>query len=354
MALLNGIDISDYQRGLSVKRIHADFVIVKASEGVGYEDPSCHTFARETLESGKKLGLYHFARPSAANTPKREAEWFLRIFHPYIGKAIPMLDWEAQEIGNVTWAQEWLEEVYRQSGVRPWIYMSESVVNAYDWSEVARDYRLWMALYRSEEEAFDYDMRNAGTLVQVRHWHRITCWQWTSHGRLEGWDGNLDFDRFYGDRRTWERYEQNEPAPVRKSDEQVADEVIAGRWGEGEERECRLRMEGYDPKKIDAIIREKTRRKSVEELADEVILGEWGSGEERVRRLREAGYDPQAVQRCVDEKLAEMTKQYYTVRAGDTLSSIARRYGTSVEELVRLNGISDPNRIEAGEVLRVR
>ncbi len=78
---------------------------------------------------------------------------------------------------------------------------------------------------------------------------------------------------------------------------------------------------------IDAIVREKTRRKSVDELADEVIEGKWGSGIERKQRLEAAGYDYTAVQQRVDEKLATMSKQYYTVRSGDTLTAIARRFG---------------------------
>ena len=353
MTVLDGIDVSNYQRGLSISRIVADFVIVKASEGIGYEDPSCHAFAKETLDSHKKLGLYHFARPGKENPAKEEARWFLRIFRPYIGKAIPVLDWEAQEISNVSWAKEWLDEVYHQSGVRPWIYMSESVVNAYDWSDVAKEYRLWMALYHNNTPAYHYDMRHAGTLVHVRHWNRITCWQWTSHGRLDGWQGNLDIDRFYGDTAAWEALEKNETLPVRKSDETIADEVIAGKWGSGAERDHRLREAGYDPNVIDAIVREKTRRKSVDELADEVIEGKWGSGIERKQRLEAAGYDYTAVQQRVDEKLATMSKQYYTVRSGDTLTVIARRFGTSVAELVRLNHIPDPDHITIGERLRV-
>lgn len=46
--------------------------------------------------------------------------------------------------------------------------------------------------------------------------------------------------------------------------------------------------------------------------------------------------------------------QTHTVAPGETLFSIARRYGTTVEALVRLNGLSDPNRIRAGQILRVR
>lgn len=43
----------------------------------------------------------------------------------------------------------------------------------------------------------------------------------------------------------------------------------------------------------------------------------------------------------------------YTVQAGDTLSGIASKYGTTYQELAALNGISDPNVIRVGQVLKV-
>ncbi len=43
----------------------------------------------------------------------------------------------------------------------------------------------------------------------------------------------------------------------------------------------------------------------------------------------------------------------YTVQRGDSLSSIARRFGTTVEHLLRLNQLDDPNRIKVGTVLRI-
>ncbi|HSG15428.1 MAG TPA: LysM peptidoglycan-binding domain-containing protein [Anaerolineae bacterium] len=43
----------------------------------------------------------------------------------------------------------------------------------------------------------------------------------------------------------------------------------------------------------------------------------------------------------------------YVVKPGDTLSSIAARYGTTVQELAALNGISNPNLIYAGQVLQI-
>ena len=44
---------------------------------------------------------------------------------------------------------------------------------------------------------------------------------------------------------------------------------------------------------------------------------------------------------------------YYTVQTGDTLSEIAQRYGTTVSAIASLNGISNPNLIYVGQVLRI-
>ncbi|MGT2866332.1 LysM peptidoglycan-binding domain-containing protein [Streptococcus fryi] len=44
---------------------------------------------------------------------------------------------------------------------------------------------------------------------------------------------------------------------------------------------------------------------------------------------------------------------YYTVKSGDTLSAIAQRHRTTVAELQRLNGISNPDAIYVGQVLRL-
>ena len=43
----------------------------------------------------------------------------------------------------------------------------------------------------------------------------------------------------------------------------------------------------------------------------------------------------------------------YTVKAGDTLSDIAKKYGTTYQELARINGIADPNKIRVGQVLKL-
>lgn len=99
------------------------------------------------------------------------------------------------------------------------------------------------------------------------------------------------------------------------------------------------------------------RRKSNEELANEVIAGQWGNGEDRKNRLTQAGYDYYAVQSIVNQKLGvnrPSSQTVYTVRAGDTLSGIAKRYGTTYQRLAQVNNIANPNLIYVGQKIVIK
>ena len=98
-------------------------------------------------------------------------------------------------------------------------------------------------------------------------------------------------------------------------------------------------------------------KKSNEEIANEVINGLWGNGDDRKRRLTEAGYDYNAVQAIVNQKVKKpSTPSYktYIVKKGDTLSSIAKKYGTTYQKIAKDNGISNPNKIYVGQKLIIK
>lgn len=101
----------------------------------------------------------------------------------------------------------------------------------------------------------------------------------------------------------------------------------------------------------------KPQSKPIDQIADEVIAGQWGNGEDRKNRLTQAGYDYNAVQKAVNQKMnakKQPAHVYYVVKRGDTLSGIASKYGTTWKKLQAMNGIRNPNKIYAGQRLRVK
>ena len=89
--------------------------------------------------------------------------------------------------------------------------------------------------------------------------------------------------------------------------------MLAGKWGNGDTRKQKLKTAGYDYNAVQAKVNEmcgvKTKptaakpTKTISQLADEVIAGKWGNGQDRINRLKKAGYDPVAVQNKVNQKL---------------------------------------------------
>ena len=87
----------------------------------------------------------------------------------------------------------------------------------------------------------------------------------------------------------------------------MAKEVLAGKWGNGEERKNRLKTAGYDyaavQAKVNKLAKGTSNQKSIDAVAREVIRGKWGNGADRKKRITSAGYDYSAVQKRVNELL---------------------------------------------------
>lgn len=102
--------------------------------------------------------------------------------------------------------------------------------------------------------------------------------------------------------------------PTKKSNEEIAAEVWAGKWGTGEERKNRLQAEGYDYNTIQGLVNKGVGKnggftnstsvpsKSALDVAREIwIKGNWGTGDERKRKVEAAGYNYAEVQKYVNE-----------------------------------------------------
>ena len=140
--MLNGIDVASYQQGINFSKVPCDFAIIKATEGVDYVNPACNAQYASAKDAGKLRGLYHYASGGDAEA---EAKYFVDNIRNYVGSAILVLDWESY--GNsafgktdVTWCKRWLDKVYALTGVRPMIYMSQSVVLAHSFHLLCMEY----------------------------------------------------------------------------------------------------------------------------------------------------------------------------------------------------------------------
>lgn len=93
------------------------------------------------------------------------------------------------------------------------------------------------------------------------------------------------------------------PSAPSKTIEQIAKEVLAGQWGNGQDRINRLTSAGYDANAVQNKVNQMVNSKSIDTVAREVIQGKWGNGAERKRRLTQAGYDFNVVQNRVNALL---------------------------------------------------
>lgn len=101
------------------------------------------------------------------------------------------------------------------------------------------------------------------------------------------------------------------PPPPSKTNEQLAREVIAGQWGNGPDRSARLSAAGFSPTAVQAEVNRilggggapVASRPSIGVIAQQVIAGQWGNGVDRQRRLTAAGYDYNAVRAEVNRRL---------------------------------------------------
>ncbi|MFD2674984.1 GH25 family lysozyme [Gulosibacter bifidus] len=203
---LFGIDVSAWQPDEITRQINCDFAIIKATGGTGYVSASCNTQVAAAIASGKRIGLYHFAADGFADRGAvAEADHFVDSILGHL-KHRPMLvlDWEADALPRGSaWAHAWLRRVHARTGVKPLIYMSASVTRQYDWHPViADDFGLWVAAYY---DAAPRGFANPGSAPRTP-WPFVAMWQYTSSGRIAGYDGDLDLNVFYGDAAAWNKY----------------------------------------------------------------------------------------------------------------------------------------------------
>lgn len=228
---LNGVDIASYQSRISPAQLSTtDFVIVKFTQGTSYLNPHADRQYSTSKSAGKLLGAYHYAEGKDA---KAEAQHFVRSLGSRVGECILALDWEGKQNSafgtgkDVTWCKTFLDEVFRLTGVRPLIYMSKSVCRRYNWSPVAQNYPLWCAQYGSNAKT-DYQSSPWTDNNGFGAWDKDTIRQYSSHGRITGYNDEIDIDLAYMSADQWRAMAGSKVQPAKQGQrEAIVSEAIS-------------------------------------------------------------------------------------------------------------------------------
>lgn len=348
---MQGIDISNWQNGINVTILPVDFVICKATEGSSYISPDFEHQISTAYNSGKCVGAYHYINGAGVEA---EATHFVDTIKPWLGKAVVCLDWESSSNaawGNIDYLTQLIVKVQEKTKTAVLVYASQSV---FPWQVISdASNSAWVAQYATMDQ----------TGLQDTPWnegaYNCAIRQYSSNGRIAGYAGALDLNKAYIDAAQWRVLAAIDGAPIDEgvpsmpvgNDDELSelstlDLVIytyEGKFGVGEARKQALGSR-YD--EVMSVLNH-IAYSDANTLADEVWAGKYGNGDYR-KAVLNGRYD---------EIMAIVNNggsgAIYTVQAGDTLSGIAAKYGTTVNDIVSKNGISNPNLIYPGQRLTV-
>lgn len=178
---LIGTDMSRYQYG-EWDPTYCQFVILKATEGRTYDDPTMNRFLIDMLNDRPQrmpfIGFYHYAR-AEHNNPEVEVENFLKKIEPHIDNCFMALDYEGDSLklkGSDEWALRWCSSVKDRTGKIPLLYTSAAYVD--NFKKTLQGFPLWVAHYNVKAPRLPADLRPM-------------IWQFTSKP--------FDMNIFYGD-----------------------------------------------------------------------------------------------------------------------------------------------------------
>ncbi len=304
---MKGIDVSTWQGTIDWNRVkpQIDFAIIRlgytSNKGNHTLDKQFERNYAECKRLGIPVGVYVYNYATTEEKARDGANWtigHLKNKSLDLPVFLDMEDTTLQGLGKVRNTNICIafNTIIEQNGFWAGVYANLNwFTNFLNKDEIKKKYVTWIAHYGVNLNKYrgQYDML-----------------QYASNGTIAGINGNVDMNIMYRDLIADIRNSASKPAP-------------------------------QEPKK------------SNDEIANEVINGLWGNGEDRKRRLTQAGYNYEDIQHKVNELLKTPKEKTYTVKKGDTLSGIAKKFGTTVDYLAKKNGIKNKNKIYVGQVIKI-
>ena len=372
--LYDGIDVSGWQGEVDYKQVSEDgieIVYIKATEGTSYTNSYYLDAYNNAKANGLKVGFYHYLTARSIEGAVREAEYFASVIGSLDSDCRLAMDFES--FGNLTRDQineisfAFLRRVQEITGKEMVIYSNTNDATNIFSSELANNYPLWVAQYGVTEP------------TPNGNWEVWIGWQYTSTGSVSGVLGNVDRNYFTEDilldsGDIPEPDEPIAPIPNPESQETFQYTVIYG----DTLSEIALRFNTTIQKLVELnnianpnfiyvgqILTIPNVGTTKKRISYTVVRGDTLNKIARtynvtVQSIVELNsiQNPNLIyvgQTLIIETNSEKDLSYitYTVRRGNTLWGIARRYNTSVSAIVSLNQIQTPNLIYPGQILRI-
>jgi lysozyme len=316
METVPGLDVSYWQVAVdwpAVRDAGARFVFIKATEGLGYTDSTFMEKWQGAKDSGLLRGAYHFFHPH--QDALQQADRFIRTLRDRDddGELPCSLDLEVTDgVPNrkiISGVKAWLDEVERRLGRRPMIYSGVSFLES-SLSEQGQapgwttDYALWLGWFPRK---YVPELKP----LMPRGWPKWTFWQYSGEGRVRGIDVHVDLDLFNGTLEELQAFSKS-AAPMEVSTSHV---VAAG--------------------------------ETAASIATRysISLGELMAANPQILKVGEKLSIPRQA------PTSPSTSRTHTVKAGETLFAIARKYNTTIAALAARNKIPNPDLIQVGQVL---
>ncbi len=302
-----GIDVSQHQGTIDWSKVKSkvDFAILRLGWIGNKENHTLDTKFEENYKNAKangvKVGVYVYNYCNSEDTAKSGANWATEKLKGKILDLPVYIDMEdssikslgKEKLTNIAIA---FNTIIENAGYWAGVYANKDwFTNYLNKDTLSAKYTCWVAQYASK-----------CTLTM----DNIDIWQNSSAGSINGINGNVDTNYMYRDL--------------------ISD--ISG---------------------TSTTVTTTQSTKSIVDLANEVIAGKYGTGEDRKKALGSL-YDE--VQAKVNEIMASKTTSKevtYKVKSGDTLSAIAKKYNTTVTAIAKKNSIKDVNKIYVGQVLKI-
>ena len=333
MASYRGIDVSNWSGYINWREVRdagIEVAIIQASEGTFYRDPYLHEFYNGAKENGIKVGFYHFFNPGSSPTPSEQARYFVDTIRGLDSDLKLVLDLEQTgglDNYEVTrQAIEFLEEVRNYSGldVAVYTYTNFAQYNLYEGLGLS-EYPLWIAQLSEE-----------GPSPNPIWGNKYVAWQYSDTGRVRGINASTDLDLIYDgmflDDREDIPKDQKQPQriPGTRQEPSTQSGVIYYTVQEGDTLTSIAQ-------KYDTTVHEIAVTNSIVN-PNLIYVGE-------VLKIYPGN-------RSIIKRKKVFTTTYI-VQSGDTLTSIAIKFDTTVQAIAELNDLQNPNLIYVGEILKI-